>query len=101
MFVHDGDDSEISGDAHSEDEEAAYTTSGKHEDGQLGDTNNNADENFVPLKHGIEDAFLNLDEMNAFLDEQVTLTVEQCSMCIMRECFLPVIRECLSHPCLS
>jgi len=73
VFVHDGDDREISGDPPSEDEEAAYTTSGKHEDGQLGDTNNNADENFVPLKHGIEDAFLNLDEMNAFLDEQDAL----------------------------
>ena len=29
------------------------------------------DGEFVPVKHGIDDQFLNLDEMNAFLDEQV------------------------------
>lgn len=75
VFVDDGDDSEISGNAQSEDEEeAADTDSREHED-PLKDNSNadEADENFIPVKHGIEDAFLNLDEMNAFLDEQDAL----------------------------
>ena len=66
----------ISGDARSDDEEGPQDDGEQaEEEGEedVGGPAGSKDGDFIPVKHNIDDEFLNLDEMNAFLDEQVGL----------------------------
>ena len=94
-------DGDISGDADSDDDEMAEPDEEDEEDedtivaralGKLppkkSDTKTKrngaslpADGEFKRVKHNIDDEFLNLDQMNAFLDEQVAATPQCAQTC--------------------